>query len=130
MCNSKFNKMYRYMELCKELSPFVGISVTYIRMCLFILGKYDMNCDILMAILYISYNIRFSLLKLDGSIIFLHSDTYHIYYNIVPNFVCAQKKGNETKLRKYKTTQKIYGILILSHDSSIRVFDIQKNVKL
>ena len=27
--NSKFNKMY--MELCKELSPFVGISVTEIK---------------------------------------------------------------------------------------------------
>ena len=26
VCNSKFNKMY--MELCRELSPFVGISMT------------------------------------------------------------------------------------------------------
>ena len=29
--DSKFNKMY--MELCKELSPFIGISVTEIYKC-------------------------------------------------------------------------------------------------
>ena len=32
--NSKFNEMY--MELCKELSPFVGISVTEIYECAYL----------------------------------------------------------------------------------------------
>ena len=32
--NSKFNKMY--MELCKELSPLVGISVTEIYKCAYL----------------------------------------------------------------------------------------------
>ena len=32
--NSKFNK--KYMELCRELSPFVGISVTEIHECAYL----------------------------------------------------------------------------------------------
>ena len=32
--NSKFNEMF--MELCKELSPFIGISVTEIYKCAYL----------------------------------------------------------------------------------------------
>ena len=54
------------MELCKELSPFIGISVTKIYECAYLQYR---NMTWIVTILCISF-LDISLLKLDRNIIF------------------------------------------------------------
>jgi len=110
--NSKFNEMY--MELCKELSPFIGISVTkIIRMCLFTLRKHDMNCDVLMTILSICrIFLDILLLKLHRNIIFLRSVSVCILCSLmnVLNIWSIWEAHNKFRVAQIVHTRCPYGV--------------------